>query len=130
MLVDTDVLVWFLRGRAAARRTILEHSPVEMSAVTYMELAQGVRNRQELQLLQRTIRRNGWRIVPLSEDISHRATIYVERYALSDGMRLADALIAASAVQSGSTLLTGNARHYRCIPDLALERYDPAGPGP
>ena len=94
-----------------------------------MELAQGVRNRQELHLLQRTIRRNGWRIVPLSEDIGHRASTYVERYALSDGMRLADALIAASAVQFGSALLTGNTRHYRCIPGLALERYDPAGPG-
>ncbi len=129
MLVDTDVLIWFMRGQASARRTVLEHPPIELSAVTYMELAQGVRNRQELQLLQRTIRRNGWRIVPLSEDIGHRASTYVERYALSDGMRLADALIAASAVQFGSALLTGNARHYRCIPGLALERYDPAGPG-
>ena len=127
LLVDTDVLIWFLRGRASARRTVLEHRPVEMSAVTYMELAQGVRNRRELQLLRHTLQRNGWRVLPLTEEISHRASTYIERYALSDGMRLADALIAASAVQSGSALLTANARHYRCVPGLALELYDPAG---
>ena len=51
--------------------------------------------------------------------------MYMESYALSHGMRVADALIAASAVQSGAALLTGDIRHYECIPDVALERYRP-----
>ena len=76
-------------------------------------------------MLRRTIRLNGWRILPLTEDISHRATMYVEGYALSDGLRVAGALIAASAVQSDSALITANTRHYKCIPDIVLERYRP-----
>ena len=76
-------------------------------------------------MLRLTIQRNGWRILPLTGNIGQRATIYLENYALSDGMRLADALIAASAVESGSVLLTGNERHYKCVPGLTLDRYQP-----
>ena len=72
-----------------------------------------------------TIQQCQWRILPLTENIGQRATVYLEDYALSDGMRLADALIAASAVESGAVLLTGNERHYKCVPGLALDRYQP-----
>ena len=90
-----------------------------------MELVQGVRDKEELRMLRRTIRVNEWRILPLTEDVSHRATMYIESYALSDGLRVADALIAAAAVQSGAALMTANTRHYKCIPDIALEQYRP-----
>ena len=125
MLIDTDVLIWFLRGRDSALDAIRRCPSVELSAVSYMELVQGVHDRRELRMLLRTIRINGWRILPLTESISHRATWYIESYALSDGIRVADALIAASAVQSGATLMTANVRHYRCIPDITLEHYRP-----
>ena len=125
MLIDTDVLIWLLRGRSSAREALAQCRPVELSAVTYMELVQGVRDKNELRMLRRTIRLNEWRILPLTEDISHRATMYVEAHALSDGLRVADALIAASAVQSGSALMTANSRHYKCIPDIVLEQYRP-----
>ena len=128
VLVDTDVLIWFLRGRESAREAIAAADSVEISAVTYMELVQGVRSKEELRLLRLTIQRNGWRILPLTENIGQRATVYLENYALSDGMRLADALIAASAVESGAMLLTGNERHYKCVPGLALDRYQPTEP--
>ena len=125
MQIDTDVLIWFLRGRSSTREALAQCRPVELSAVTYMELVQGVRDKSELRMLRRTIRLNGWRILPLTEDISHRAVMYVEGYALSDGLRVADALIAASAVQSGAVLMTANSRHYKCIPDIELEPYRP-----
>ena len=125
MLVDTDVLIWFLRGRNSALDAIRRCPSVELSAVSYMELAQGVQDKNELRMLLRTIRINGWRILPLTESISHRATWYIESYALSDGMRVADALIAASAVQSGAALMTANVRHYKRIPDITLEHYRP-----
>ena len=96
-----------------------------LSAVTYMELVQGVRDSHELRSLRRTIRANGWRILPLAEAIGHRATIYVESYALSHGMRVADALIAASCVHAGIALMTANIRHYACIPDIELVQYRP-----
>ena len=125
MLVDTDVLIWFLRGRNSALDAIRKCPSVELSAVTYMELVQGIQDKKELRLLLRTIRIDGWRVLPLTENISHRATLYIESYAHSDGMRMADALIAAAAVQSGAALMTANVRHYNCIPDITLEHYRP-----
>ena len=125
MLVDTDVLIWLFRGRSSARQAIAECRPVELSAVTYMELVQGVRDKEEIKLLRQTVRLQEWRILPITESISHRATMYLENHALGDGLRLADALIAASAVQWGAALMTANTRHYRCIPDLSLVAYSP-----
>ena len=125
LLIDTDVLIWFLRGRQSARRAIESCTTVEVSAVVYMELVQGVRDKAELQALRHTMRRSGWHILPLTEAIGHRATLYLETFALSHGLRLADALIAATAVEAGGTLLTANDRHYRCLADLALETFKP-----
>ena len=109
MLLDTDVLVWFFRGRESARAALAECASVELSAVSYMELVQGVRDKSELLGLRRTIGENGWRVIPVSEGISHRAVLYVERHALARGLRLADALIAATAVETAScrTLTSG-----------------------
>ena len=127
MLVDTDVLVWLFRGRESARVAIAGCPNVKLSAVTYIELVQGVRTRDELRLLRRTIGTNAWQVVPLSENIGHRATLYVENQALSHGMRLADALVAATAVECGESLLTANLRHYRFLREISLERYRPEG---
>ena len=50
MLIDTDVLIWFLRGQSSARDAIRECRSVELSAVTCMELVQGVRDKEELRI--------------------------------------------------------------------------------
>ena len=125
MLADTDVLIWFFRGKQSARKVLEEHRTVELSAVTYMELAQGTRNKNELKLLRQTISANGWNILPITESVSYRATTYIESYALSHGMRLADALIAATSIDLGLTLITANARHYEFLPGISLSRYRP-----
>jgi predicted nucleic acid-binding protein len=125
LLIDTDVLIWLFRGRDSARKVLEKCSSIELSAVTYMELVQGMRNKDEFRLLRQTIHDFEWKTLPLSENISHRATVYIENYALSHGLQLADALIAASAVDSGSELLTANVKHYKMIPELELSRYKP-----
>ena len=125
MLIDTDVLIWLFRGKVSARKALERCDAVQLSAITYMELVQGMRNQDEFRALRRTIHDHQWEIVPLSENISHRATVYIESYALSDGLQLADALIAASAVESGTPLMTANIKHYRVIPEMELSRYRP-----
>ncbi len=125
MLFDTDVLVWFFRGRESARAAVDECASIRLSAVSYMELVRGVRDESELLELRRAIGENSWRVVPVSEGISHRAVLYIERHALAHGLRLADALIAATAVETGETLMTANVRHYRFLLDLDIQRYQP-----
>ncbi|MCZ6830126.1 MAG: type II toxin-antitoxin system VapC family toxin [Gammaproteobacteria bacterium] len=125
MQIDTDVLIWLFRGRNSAQRAIDKCQSVELSAITYMELVQGMRNKEEFRLLRQTIHECEWEILPLNENISHRATVYIENYALSHGLQLADALIVASAVECGSALMTANVKHYKVIPEVELARYRP-----
>lgn len=98
---------------------------MELATIVYMEIVQGMRDKGELRLFRKTVQARGWRILPLSENIGHRATIYIESYALSHGLQLADALVAASAAEFGTALVTGNVKHYKVIPDVELVRYRP-----
>ncbi len=125
VLIDTDVLIWLFRGQPSARKAIEKADRIQLSTITYMELVQGMRNKEEFRLLRQTIHEHQWDILPLSENISHRATVFIENYALSHGMQLADALIAASAVESGAALMTANTKHYKVIPELDLKIYRP-----
>jgi len=125
MLADTDILIWLFRGRQSAQEALEDCQTVELSAVTYIELVQGSRNKNELAHLRQSIGANGWRILPVTESVSYRATALIENYALSHGMRLADALIAATAIDLGLTLITANTRHYDFLRGLSLRRYRP-----
>jgi predicted nucleic acid-binding protein len=121
MLIDTDVLIWYLRGNKKAARQIEKHTPIQLSAVTYMELVQGMRNKQELQALRRTVKEYRWKVIPLNEDITHRAMIYIEDHFLGHSLRMADALIAATAVEYGLEVLTANDKHYRAVNELTIK---------
>jgi len=126
MLVDTDVLVWYLRGDGGAREEIEGQPGFCMSVVTYMELVQGMRNKRELGALREGMRRWQARVLYLDHEISTRAASYVEEHFLSQSLKLADALIGATAVTHRLPLLTGDTRHYGVIGGLEINRFVPA----
>ncbi len=66
MIFDTDVLIWYFRGNNKAREAVYETSEIGISAVTLMELIQGVRNKQELQLLHKFLTTNSIRVFYLT----------------------------------------------------------------
>lgn len=124
-LVDTDVLIWYLRGNDPARQTLDGLSGFALSVVSYIELVQGMRSRRELKLLQRALPEWGAEVLPITEAISTRAVFLVERYFHSHALRLADALIAATALEQSAPLLTANAKHYRFVSGLRVEPFAP-----
>jgi len=123
MLIDSDVLIWVLRGNAKAARLIDKTPDRRISIVTFMELLQGARDKRESRLIREFLTDFGFRTLPLTENIGHRAAIYIEEYSLASGLRTADALIAATAAENGLTLCTGDRTHYRAIRELALESF-------
>ena len=125
MLFDTDVLIWCFRGVTKAAKAIEDDPAPSISVVTYMELVQGVRDKKELKSITSFLADMGIPVLPLTENIGHRASIYLEEHALKDGMAMADALIAATAVERSLALCTGNGKHFRVISDLELDVFRP-----
>lgn len=125
MIIDTDVLIWYLRGNEHAKRIVESTLPFSISVVTYIELVQGMKNKDEYRRFQKQLQSWNIEILHIDNDISSRATFYIQEYALSHSMCLADALIAATVIYHGETLLTANEKHYKFIPNLNCKRFEP-----
>lgn len=123
VLVDTDVLIWHLRGHPSATRRLDQLPNLTVSAITWMELLQGVRNRAEMLALQKSFEMRKATRLPLTPAVTDRAIALMEGFALSHGLQVADALVAATALESAFKLLTGNARHFAAIAELEVEHF-------
>jgi len=125
MLYNTDVLVWYFRGNSKAAHVIEKDDNRRISIVTYMELLQGVKNKSELKNIKKFLHDCSFGVLPVTENIGLRASIYMEEYVLSSGMCMGDALVAAAAADSQLTLVTANARHFKQIKDITLKIFKP-----
>ena len=125
MIIDTDVLIWYLRGNEASKKIVESNIPFSISVVTYMELVQGMKNRDETKKFQKQIQKWNVNIIQIDKEISSRAMFYVQEYALSHSMMLADGLISATVVQNGEILLTANEKHYKFIPTIEFKKFIP-----
>lgn len=125
MIIDTDVLIWYLKGNEVAKRIVDENILFSVSSVTYIELIQGMRDKNEFRKFQKQLKKWKTEIIHLDQDISARAVFYVQEYSLSHSMMMADALIAATVVQYSETLLTANDNHYKFIPNIEVKKFIP-----
>lgn len=125
MLVDTDVIIWYLRGNSKAYEFVENLDNFYISAVTYMELVQGMRNKHELNLFRKGLNSWGTEILYINQEISAKAVFFIEDFYLSNSVQLADALIAATAIVYGLPLVTGNDKHYKPIKNLQINVFRP-----
>lgn len=125
MIIDTDVLIWLLRGNVNAQNAVKASLPFDISAITYMELVQGMNNKHELASMKRIFGTLGVNIIPVNEQISNLATSLVEQYALSHSLEATDALIAATCIINQYNIFTANDKHYRFIPNLNIKIFRP-----
>lgn len=125
MIFDTDVLIWIFRGNEGAAQLVEGHDERKVSLVTYAELIQGARSRNESREIKYFLKDHAFQTLPLTENIGHRASVYMEEYTLKTALSLADALIAATAVEYNMTLCTANRKHYRAINELDMETFRP-----
>jgi predicted nucleic acid-binding protein len=119
VLCDTCVLVDFVNGRSE-QITELKANAIQLfiNPVVELELLQGARNKAELLRLEKIIAM--FYNVEMSVEVVDVARQLIKLYSLSHSLRLADALIAATALVYDLELLTYNLKDFRFIPELRL----------
>jgi len=123
VIFDTDILIWVQRGNKKAADLIDGAEERYLSVQSYLELLQCANDKKQQRLTKQFISDLGFIVLPLTENIGHRALVYVEEYGLSSGMRAGDAIIAATAVENNMPLASGNGKHYKVVKDLKLKLF-------
>lgn len=88
VLVDTDVLIWHLRGYPQATRRLDQLGGLIMSAVSYLEILQGIRDKAELHAVKKMLEFRDASVLPLSETITLPRTAAMSSLC-APGMRVA-----------------------------------------
>ena len=123
MIYDTDILIWVQRGNENAAKLIEKDENRHLSIQGYMELLQGAKNKTQHKYVKDFISDFEFYILPFTENIGHRALIYVEEYSLSSNMRAGDAIIAATAVENNMVLVSSNVKHFKVVNELQLKAF-------
>ena len=123
MIFDTDVLISVEKGDPRAIMLVGDVDEKAISIVTYMELLQGFSSRAQIQTVKNFISEARFEILSLTENIGHRALVYIDQYASSSGLRVIDAIIAATAVENNRLLVSGNRRHFKVIRELKFKPF-------
>jgi len=114
LLLDTDVLVDYLRDRDEAVAYVEAHAAsILISAVTVAELYAGVREGEERRSLAEFL--DAFAIIPIDAEIAQKGGLFRRDYGPSHNVGLADALIAATAELHQAKLVTLNARHFPMV---------------
>jgi len=121
-LVDTDVAIDFLRRREYAKELLerwAEEGLLVISTLTHLEIYQGIKASEEEAT---NTFLDGLMSIAVDVPIARRAgTMLGELRSKGMTVGIADAIIAATALQFGAPLLTNNVEHYP-FPDLKVIR--------
>lgn len=111
LLLDTDVLIDYLRSRAEAIAFLEDRQEtLFVSTITVAQLFAGVREGKERTVLSTFLL--AFELVAVDGTIAERGGLYRRAYGRSHGTGLADALIAATAEHVRADLVTLNRKHF------------------
>lgn len=123
VLLDTTVLIDYLRGRPAVGRVnaLLDRGePLCTTPINVEEVVRGLRP-EEVPAVDALF--DGLRIVPIEREEGRRAGEWRRRFAgLGTTLSQADCLIAAAACSTAAVLATGNPRHFP-MTEVAVEHW-------
>jgi hypothetical protein len=112
VLLDSDVIIWWLRGTKpydSMIEELLARESLFWSPVSVAEVFAGARRSEEAELEKLFLILE---TLPITREIGRHAGAYMRRFSRSHGVELADALVAASAFSHKLPLWTLNRRHY------------------
>jgi predicted nucleic acid-binding protein len=117
LLIDTDVLIDYLRDQADAVNYLEGLTdPLLMSVITLAELYAGVREGEERAKLEEFVK--AFELISVSSEIAQKGGLFRRDHFKRFNVGLADALIAATAESQQATLVTLNRKHFPMLDEV------------
>jgi len=127
-LLDTDILIYSLKGHAVVVAALKRHreDPMSVSVVSLMELYYGAHKSQRVESNLAKVRAiaASLEVLPVTEVCAEtfgalKATLETQGTPLDD----LDLAIAATALTRNLTLVTNNEAHFQRVPGLRVENW-------
>ena len=119
IVLDTNILIEILKGNQTIIKKLESFTATFcISSITVMELYYGALNKAELFQLKKFILL--FEVIEVDETISSISTELIFEYAKSHNLAIPDSLIASTAININSKLLTLNLKDFKYIDGLQL----------
>ncbi len=121
-LVDTDVIIDILRGVKGSKEFLLDLSKegLFLSVISMAEIFSGKETRDPIKHEKILRFLSHFEVVPLTQEIAILGGAIRRDYQIG----LADALIAATAIHNGLTVVTHNTKHFERVEGLKILKPD------
>ena len=119
--LDTDVLIDCPRGTSSAHEWLARAASetFQVPGIVAMELVVGCQNQSDLQRTHEFL--SSFDVVwPDAAEFAQAYELLAAHY-LASGLSIPDCLIAAMTLSRSARLYTFNLRHFRAVPELAVE---------
>ena len=117
IFLDTNILIEYLKGN----KSLIEPYRMEelfISDIILMELYQGVKNKKDLNFINKEI--SIFKILKTNSEIIKLSTALVKEYNLSHNMKIMDAIIASTVLIYDIKLMTLNRKDFIYLDGIKL----------
>jgi predicted nucleic acid-binding protein len=120
ILCDTNVFIHAFNGNKTtiAQLEAIGLKKIGLSAITLMELYQGMGNKAELAHMKKKLR--FYDIAHVDSSISKMAIELIESFNLSHSLQIPDAIIGATAIVYDIPLYTYNIKDFNFMPNINI----------
>lgn len=116
-LLDTNILSKIFYGNSDVKNFV-DNLAVGIETIVYIECIQGSISNSDKRRIKRSLR--NLKFYSLTSEIAEKAIELIDLYSNSQGLLLADAIIAATALEYDLTLITFNTKDFQFIKKLKL----------
>ena len=120
VLCDTNILIHAFNGRLDTIQELnnIGYANILLSAITVMELYQGMGNKTELAQMKKKIKY--FDVIQFDDQVSEKSIKLIAQFRLSHDLQIPDAIIGATAIVHQIPLFTYNLKDFRFMPNIIL----------
>ncbi len=120
VICDTNIFINYLNNDEKTIEKLQEIGleNIAMSAITAMELLQGMSNKTELRKMQKTIKQ--YNVIDFTNQVSELSVQLIEQFTLSNCLQIPDSIIGATAIVYDLPLFTYNTKDFKFMPNIRL----------